>query len=69
MDATPDDSVEFEASELAVRQAIDPEVVERVDLLSVVRHELGHVIGLEDLDALAENLMSSHLDTGERRFA
>jgi predicted Zn-dependent protease len=37
-----------------------------VDLLTVVSHELGHVLGLDDLDALSEALMSGTLERGVR---
>jgi hypothetical protein len=33
----------------------------------VVEHELGHVLGLEDLDSSVESLMSGTLPTGVRR--
>ena len=33
----------------------------------VVEHELGHVAGLGDLDALANNLMIGTLGIGNRR--
>jgi large repetitive protein len=47
-------------------RAIDPRAVDRIDLLTVVEHELGHVAGLGDLNALADNLMSSVLGVGVR---
>ena len=40
----------------------------RMDLLTVVMHELGHVLGFNDLDPNAQNLMSGTLDAGERRL-
>src|SRR4051794_3935676 len=42
----------------------------RVDLLTVVMHELGHVLGHEDLDhgAHSEDLMSGLLTPGQRRL-
>ena len=47
-------------------RAIDPRAVDRIDLLTVVEHELGHVAGLGDLDASADNLMSGVLGVGVR---
>jgi hypothetical protein len=47
--------------------AVDSRAVDQIDLLSVVEHELGHVLGLGDLDALADSLMSGTLGTGVRR--
>jgi hypothetical protein len=42
----------------------------RIDLLTVVEHELGHVLGLGDLDPLAapHDLLSETLAVGVRRF-
>ena len=39
-----------------------------MDLLTVVMHELGHVLGFEDLDPSAGVLMSGTLDSGTRRL-
>ena len=50
-------------------QAIDPRAVDRIDLLTVVEHELGHVAGLGDLDASVNDLMSGMLGAGVRRNA
>jgi hypothetical protein len=49
------------------QNAVDSRAVDRIDLLTVVEHELGHVLGLDDLDALADNLMSGTLGAGARR--
>ncbi len=42
----------------------------RMDVLTVVAHELGHVLGLEDLDAdlHADELMAAFLTAGQRRL-
>jgi len=47
--------------------AIDPQAVDRIDLLTVVEHELGHIAGLDDLDGTTADLMSGVLETGVRR--
>jgi hypothetical protein len=41
-----------------------------IDLLTVVTHELGHVLGFEDIDAVVgpDALMSATLDVGVRRL-
>jgi hypothetical protein len=39
-----------------------------MDLLTVVMHELGHVLGFEDLDPKAHDLMSGALDIGVRHI-
>jgi hypothetical protein len=38
-----------------------------IDLLTAVAHELGHVLGLDDLDADADSLMAGELAAGVRR--
>lgn len=40
----------------------------RVDLLTVLAHELGHVLGLPDLDAAADDLMAAKLEPGVRKL-
>ena len=68
VDPTPATDEEFVASPIANQlRAVDPRAVDRIDLLTVVEHELGHVAGLDDLDALADNLMSGTLGVGVRR--
>ena len=67
VDSSPEEAEEFKQIGTSTWKAIDPGVLDRIDLLSVVKHELGHVIGLDDLDELADNLMSSRLEAGMRR--
>ena len=67
IDPTPALDEEFEpvgsGGEL---RAVDSALAERMDLLTVVSHELGHVLGLPDLDPLADSLMGSTLQPGQR---
>jgi len=67
VDPTPGDAEEFRATADGTLQAVDARAVDRIDLLTVVSHELGHVLGLEDLDASAGSLMSGTLQPGLRR--
>ena len=48
--------------------AVAPQAVDRIDLLTVVEHELGHVAGLGDLDATLDVLMAGQLPTSVRRL-
>jgi hypothetical protein len=48
-------------------QAVDPHALDRIDLLTVVEHELGHILGLNDLDTASKDLMSGMLGAGARR--
>ena len=41
--------------------------MDRIDLVTVAERELGHVAGVDDLDALGDNMMSGLLGTGVRR--
>jgi hypothetical protein len=69
VDPTPMASEEFVAvagrSDL---KAIDPRAVDRIDLLTVVEHELGHMGGLGGLDSTIDALMSASLPSGVRRL-
>ena len=68
VDPTPAWDEEFASSASAGQlQAVDPRAVDRIDLLTVVQHELGHIAGFHDLDALADNLMSGVLSAGVRK--
>ena len=60
IDTTPHDDVEFSGAKGS------GEVAGHMDLLTVVMHELGHVLGLEDINPESNALMSGTLDAGER---
>jgi FtsP/CotA-like multicopper oxidase with cupredoxin domain/Ca2+-binding RTX toxin-like protein len=70
VDRTPSRDEEFgSAGRGGELFATDPRAVDRIDLLTVVAHELGHLAGLADSDAIAGDLMNSTLSTGVRRTA
>ena len=70
VDPTPALDEEFTTSPSNQQlRAIDPRAVDRIDLLTVVEHELGHVIGLPDLGATSDDLMDGVLGIGVRRNA
>ena len=67
VDRTPAVDEEFEKFDTGESlRASNPASVDRMDLLTAVSHELGHILGLEDLDSLADSLMSSLLERGVR---
>jgi len=69
IDPTPRSNEEFLATPPGRQlQAIDRRAVDRIDLLTVVEHELGHVAGLSDLDFALPSLMSRSLAKGIRRL-
>jgi hypothetical protein len=59
VDETPTDDSEFDDVD-------GGEEENRMDLLTAVMHEMGHVLGYDDAAADADNLMSGTLDAGER---
>jgi hypothetical protein len=68
VDPTPASDEEFAPTQSNQQMpAIDPRAVDRIDLLTVVEHELGHVLGLDDLAAATNDLMSGLLGAGMRR--
>jgi large repetitive protein len=69
VDSTPASDEEFTPSSGSRQmRAISPQAVDRIDLLTVVEHELGHLIGLQDLDSSADSVMSGWLQTGVREL-
>ncbi len=68
VDPTPASDEEF-ASSGSQQQltAVDPRALDRIDLLTVVEHELGHVAGLSDIYAVTDDIMNGVLGTGIRR--
>jgi VCBS repeat-containing protein len=71
VDATPADNLEFglSLSELELMAAATSPALGRMDLLTVVMHELGHVLGYQDLDSSSDTLMAGTLDAGTRRLS
>ena len=73
VDFTPEDDLEFtlqnEEGELAAD--LSSAAYDDMDLLTVVMHEQGHVLGLKDLDPESHpnDLMSETLDAGVRQLA
>jgi hypothetical protein len=68
IDPTPDDDVEFvRATDGILAAAEGTSADDRMDLLTAVMHELGHVLGLEDLEADHKAVMSATLAPGIRK--
>ncbi len=68
VDRTPSVHEEFRAiAPGGDLRAVDRRAVDRIGLMTVVAHELGHLAGLDDLDSRPGSLMSSTLPAGVRR--
>ncbi|MCY2987960.1 MAG: hypothetical protein NTY19_08880, partial [Planctomycetota bacterium] len=67
VDPTPSQDEEFTAAQGGELVAITPDAAARMDLLTVVEHELGHAAGLTDGPARTADVMSATLPTGVRR--
>ena len=69
VDSTPNDDVEFAdllgSHTLAAQKGTA--AAQRVDLLTTVMHEMGHVLGDGDLAAMVDDLMNGDLPLGARR--
>ena len=70
VDPTPASNAEFSAQAGSSQlKAVAPHAVDHIDLLTVVEHELGHIVGLADNDALPDDIMDGVLGVGMRRIA
>lgn len=71
VDPTPLDDSEFDMAAGSAGFAAQGAAARHVDLLSALSHELGHVLGLHDLEpaAHAHDLMAAELAVGMRRLA
>jgi Ca2+-binding RTX toxin-like protein len=70
VDRTPSRAEEFHRTGLAGElRAVNPRAVDRIDLLTVVTHELGHLAGLAHSNAVTNDLMNSTLAAGTRHTA
>ena len=69
VDTTPTTDEEFTPDVAAqnLRAAAGTAATGKLDLLTVLIHELGHVLGAQDLQR-AEDVMSGHLEAGVRRL-
>ena len=67
VDSTPTVDEEFAPVSGAQLRAVSSKAVSHVDLLTVLEHELGHIAGLDDIDAMAGDVMSGSLGRGVRR--
>ncbi len=70
VDATPGDDSEFAGGGTRLKATAGGEASGQVDLLTVLMHELGHQIGLDDsyLTAEVQSLMHGYVNVGERRL-
>jgi hypothetical protein len=71
IDQTPGDDAEFSGTGSSLKAADGTAPAGHVDLLTVIEHELGHQIGLEDTYQSADSadVMYGYLNLGERRLA
>jgi hypothetical protein len=63
VDSTPDDDREFRGGGDALEAKPNGDAAGRIDMLTAVMHELGHIVGLDHVDS---GLMADSLATGTR---
>jgi VCBS repeat-containing protein len=70
VDSTPGEDSEFNGSGTSLDAAAGGAAAGKLDLLTVLMHELGHQIGLDDdySTGSAEDLMYGYVNVGERRL-
>lgn len=71
IDPTPTDDTEFNVNVTATEKTTtNPAISPRMDLLTVLMHELGHRLGLDDVPTTANShgLMTDVINTGTRRL-
>lgn len=69
VDASPLDDSEFGWGENGRLMIMDDRLQARMDLFTVLSHEQGHILGLEDVRTDPADLMYANLNAGERRLA
>ncbi len=68
VDPTPWDDREFVGTPSMSRlNAVDPTAAQRIDLVTTLMHEFGHLLGLPDASG-PDNIMNRDLDIGVRRM-
>ncbi len=67
IDATPDDDEEYELLATNGLSANSGPAADGIDLLSVLEHEFGHLLGLDDHAGDANDIMYESIATGQRR--